>query len=150
MRGLGPLILRLAVGVVFFAHGLPKLVPVWGHSPRQAAMLLELAGVASAYPLSVGLGIVELLAGLLLIAGAFTVWVTLLLGTTTAVMAWVLHVSNGFYLNWPLEPSVGHGYEFDLLLVSGLACLMLTGPGLLSYDARRAKERAWTSPTKSS
>ena len=52
MRGLGLLVLRVAIGVVSVMDGLPKLVPIWGNGPAQA--LLESAGVASAYPATVG------------------------------------------------------------------------------------------------
>ena len=43
MRGLGLLVLRFAIGIVFVVHGLPKLVPVWETGPAQASALLEAA-----------------------------------------------------------------------------------------------------------
>ena len=141
MRGLGLLVLRFAVSIVFVAHGLPKLVPIWESGPAQAAALLAAAGVSSSYPVAVGTGIVEVFAGALLMVGAYTPWVAVLLTVTTIASSWILHLSNGFFLNWSLEPSVGHGVEFEFLQVSTLVCLMLTGPGVLSYDTRRARER---------
>ena len=33
----------------------------------------------------------------------------------------------------------GHGYEFNLALIGALVALMLTGPGALSLDGRRAR-----------
>ena len=58
---------------------------------------------------------------------------------TTAVTSWKLHLANGLFLNWSLEPGVGHGYEFDLLMIGALLCLMTTGAGSLSFD--RARQR---------
>ena len=141
MRGLGLVILRLSVGVVFIAHGLPKLVPVWGRSPAEAAAILDMAGVASGPWVAAGTGLTELLAGALVVAGAYTVWASFLLALTTAAGVWLLNVSNGFFLNWSLEPGIGHGYEFGFLQLSALACLALAGPGAWSYDARRTRER---------
>lgn len=141
MRGLGPLILRLALGVLFIAHGLPKLVPVWGSRPADTAALLEAAGVWAFYPVTVGIGLAELLAGTLLVVGAYTVLGAMLLAATTAASSWMLHLSNGFFLNWSLETGVGHGYEFDFLQLAALVCLMFSGPGALAFDARRSRAK---------
>ncbi len=141
MRGLGLLVLRFAIGIVFVVHGLPKLVPVWETGPAQASALLEAAGVASAYPVTVGTGIVEVVAGSLLILGAYTSWVSVLLTATIALTSWVVNVPNGF-LHWTSGSGVGHHAEFEFLQVAALVCLMLTGPGVLSYDTRRARVRA--------
>lgn len=141
MRGLGLLVLRFAIGIVFVAHGLPKLVPVWETGPVQASALLEVAGVSSAYPVTVGTGIVEVVAGTLLMVGAYTSWVAVLLTVTTAVTSWILNAPNGF-LNWTSEAGISHHVEFEFLQVAVLVCLMLTGPGVLSYDRRRARARA--------
>ena len=139
MQGFGLLSLRLVVGLTFIAHGLPKLFAVWGTGPRATAALFDSVGLTPAYPLAIGTGIVEVLAGALLVAGAYTVWVTLLLIATTATIAWKSHAPHGFFLNWSLEPGVGHGYEFALVLVSALVCLMLMGPSLFSIDRRRVR-----------
>jgi putative oxidoreductase len=141
MRGLGLLILRFAVATVFIAHGLPKVVPVWGGSPAAYAILLETEGLGSAYLVAVATGIVEVLGGVLLMAGGYTVWTSIVLAVTTATVTWALYLPHGFFLNWSLEPGVGHGYEFDLLRVSTLICLMLTGSGSLSFDGYRAREK---------
>jgi uncharacterized membrane protein YphA (DoxX/SURF4 family) len=141
MRGLGLLVLRFAIGIVFVIHGLPRLVPVWETGPVQASALLEAAGVSSAYPVSVATGIVEVVAGFLLILGAYTSWVSVLLTATTALTSWVLNVPNGF-LNWTSGSGVADHVEFEFLQVATLVCLMLTGPGVLSYDTRRARMRA--------
>ena len=147
MRGLGLLVLRFAIGSVFVAHGLPKLVPVWETGPAQASALLEAAGVSSAYPVTVGMGIVEVVAGTLLVVGAYTSWVAVLLTVTTAATGWILSVPHGF-LNWTSQSGGGHHVELEFLQVAALVCLMLTGPGALSYDTRRTRERAWRKSQK--
>ena len=135
----GLTLLRWAVGAVFVAHGLPKLIPIWGSSPATTVTLFESMGLNAAYPLTLAVGSVELLCGMALIAGAYTPLVTLILAADTVVSTWQVHLANGFFLNWTLEPGVGHGYEYHLLLLAALACLMLTGPGAASVDVSRAR-----------
>ena len=142
MQGFGLLALRLVLGLTFVLRGLPKLVPVWGASPRETAALFETAGVTSAYPVVVGTGLVELLAGVLLLAGAYTFWTSILLVATTCAVGWKLHLPHGFFINWTMTPGVGHGYEQTFLLVGALVCLMFAGPGLFSVDRRRARTAA--------
>ena len=142
MQGLGLLSLRCVVALVSIAHGLPKLVPVWGGSPRETAAIFEAAGLSPAFALAVGTGIVEMLGGGLLALGAYTLWAGMLLVATNVAVGWKLHLPNGFFMNWSLEPGVGHGYEFVLVLVVAIACLMLAGPGILSIDRRRARAKS--------
>ena len=135
----GLTLLRLAVGAVFAAHGLPKLIPIWGRSPATTVALFESVNLTPAYPLTLAAGGVELLCGAVLIAGAYTPWVTLVLAADTAVTVWKIHLANGFFLNWTLEPGVGHGYEYHLLLIAALVYLLFGGPGPASVDAGRAR-----------
>ena len=148
MRGLGLLILRLVVGVGFVAHGVPKLFSSWGPSPRETTALLENAGVASAYLVTMAMGVVETLGGTLLLVGGYTVWAALLLTVTTAAVGGVLYFPNGYFLNWSLDGSTQHGYELHVLRVGALACLMLAGPGGLSFDALREKQNGLKRKTK--
>jgi uncharacterized membrane protein YphA (DoxX/SURF4 family) len=48
----------------------------------------------------------------------------------------------GFFLNWRLDPTRGHGMEFSLLLIGGLACLCVTGAGRWSIDGVRSRSAA--------
>ena len=140
MRGLGPSLLRLAVGTVFVAHGLVKLLPVPGGGVRETAALFESLAFQVPYAVVMTLGWVEVAGGVALVLGAYTGWVAFALLLTTAVTSWKLHLPHGLFLNWSLEPGVQHGYEFDLLLIGALLSLMATGAGSLSVD--RARQRA--------
>ena len=137
MLGLGLLTLRLIVGFGFIAHGLPKLVPVWDGSPSATAVPLASAGLGWPYLVTVGAGLAETLGGLLLVAGAYTPWAALVLAAPTAAIGAVLYLPHGYFLNWSLDPETNHGYEFHLLRIATLVCLMMAGPGTIAYDARR-------------
>jgi putative oxidoreductase len=83
----------------------------------------------------------ELVGGLLLLIGTFTVLVATLLGIEMVVAIWKVHFVHGFFLNWALRPGVDHGYEFNLVLIAALVCLIFTGPGVVSVDSYRARFR---------
>lgn len=140
MGSYGPVVIRLALGVVFAAHGAQKLLGAWGGGgPSGTAAFFAQLGLTPAYPLALLVGLVELVGGVLLVAGAFTIVVTSLLAVTMVVAVWKVHFVNGFFLNWTIAPGVGHGYEFNLVLLAGLVSLALTGPGPLSIDWRRSR-----------
>ena len=140
MQAFGPAVLRLAVGVVFLAHGAQKLFGLWGGSgPSGTAAFFQQLGLSPAYLLALFVGLVEFVGGLLLIAGAFTLVVTILLTLDMLVAVWKVHLGSGFFLNWTNAPGLGHGYEFNLVLIASLVALMLTGPGTLSVDSRRLR-----------
>jgi putative oxidoreductase len=140
MQRFGPAVLRLAVGSVFIAHGAQKLFGVWGGvGLAGTAALLTQLDLTPAYPLAILLGLVELGGGIMLLFGALTLLGALALSVSMGAALWKVHLVNGSFLNWNLVPGQGHGYEFNLLLIGALVSLMLTGPGALSIDGRRAR-----------
>jgi putative oxidoreductase len=140
MQPYGPAVLRLAPGAVFVAHGAQKLFGVWGGGglAGTAAFFGQL-GLTPAYPLAILVGLVEFVGGLMLIAGALTLFAALALALNMVVAIWKVHLVNGFFLNWNMVAGQGHGFEFNLTLIGALVSLMLTGPGALSVDGRRAR-----------
>lgn len=139
----GPAVLRLAVAAIFIAHGAQKLFGVWGGGGLDgtAAFFTQL-GLQPAYPLAVAIAVIEFVGGLLLVLGVYTTITAFLLAADMAVAIWKVHLAGGFFLNWNLVPAQPHGYEFNLLLLAALVCLMLAGPGAFSIDARRASHAA--------
>jgi putative oxidoreductase len=140
MQAYGPTVLRVTLGVVFVAHGAQKLFGVWGGGgPAGTAAFFQQLGLSPAYLLALFVGLVEFIGGLCLVGGAYTLVSAAVLLADMLVAVWKVHLANGFFLNWTMTPGVGHGYEFNLVIVGGLICLILTGPGALSVDARRAQ-----------
>lgn len=131
----GPAVLRLALSVVFVAHGAQKLFGVWGGGGLSGTTaFFEGLGLQPAYPLAIVAGVVEFGGGLLLLCGAFTSIASILLAIQMAVAIWTVHLPNGFFLP--------NGFEFNVTLIAALVSLILTGPGALSIDARRASRAA--------
>ena len=135
LKPAGPAVLRVMIGFVFIGAGLQKLLGIWGGTGISGTTaLFQAIHLSPAYPLAVFVTGLELVGGLMLIAGAFTIWTAALLIVEMVVAIWKVHFVHGFFLNWTLRPGVGHGYEFNLVLIAALICLIFTGPGVLSVD----------------
>lgn len=136
----GPTVLRLVVGATFVAHGAQKLFGVWGGAGLAAtAASFDSIGLSPGYPLAVAVGLTETLGGVLLMAGALTLFgaaaliVTMLGGNLERAQPQrVLHERA-------MTPGKGHGIEFNVVLIGALVCLMFTGPGALSFEHRRER-----------
>jgi putative oxidoreductase len=132
---IGPLILRVGAGAVFVGAGLQKLLGIGGGTgiAGTAALFRALHFVAP-FPLAIFITSLELVGGLLLIFGGLTEVVATLFVAEMIVAIWKVHFVNGFFINWTSRPGVGHGYEFNAMLICALGSLILTGPGALSLD----------------
>jgi putative oxidoreductase len=140
MRPYGPTALRLSVGAVFVAHGLQKLLGMWGGPGFAGTVhMVQGLGFGYAYPLAILLVLIELAGGGLLFIGWGTLWVSLALLVEMGIAVWKVHYRNGFFINWALTPGKGHGFEFNLVLIGALLCLILTGPGALSVDEQKSR-----------
>jgi len=143
MRPYGPTALRLSVGAVFVAHGLQKLLGMWGGPGISGTVhMVQGLGFGYAYPLAILLILTELAGGGLLFIGWGTLWVSIALLVDMGIAVWKVHYHNGFFINWALTPGKGHGFEFNLVLIGALLCLILTGPGALSIDEHKSQSSA--------
>jgi putative oxidoreductase len=118
---IGFLALRVALGIIFIYHGVPKV--------RESA---ETAKAMNASPGLVALlGSCEILGGIAVIAGFLTQVAAIGLGLLMLgaigmkIAAW--HVRF-----WAMDKT---GWEFDFILLAAAACLALIGAGAWSIDA---------------
>jgi putative oxidoreductase len=140
MDHFGPTVLRLMVGATFVAHGAQKLFGIWGGGGLAGtAASFDSLGLSPGHPLAVAVGLTETLGGVLLMAGALTLFAAGALIITMIGAIWNVHLANGFFINWAITPGKGHGIEYNLVLIAALVCLMFAGPGALSLDHRRAR-----------
>jgi putative oxidoreductase len=143
MDGYGPAVLRLMVGITFIAHGAQHLFGIWGGAGLAGtAASFDSIGLSPGLPLAVAVGVIEFGGGLLLLAGALTPYVSVALIVVMLGAMWKVHLANGFFINWAMTPGVGHGVEYNLMLVAALLCLTLGGPGAFSIDHRRERSAA--------
>jgi putative oxidoreductase len=130
---LGLAILRVVVGVIFVAHGAPKL---FGGMEGTAGFFGSL-GIPLPLVAAWGVALLEFLGGIALIGGLLVTPVSLLLGIHMFVGIVLVHAQNGFYV---IGPGSG-GIEFNLLLIASLLMLVFGGPGIAAIDSRRAGDR---------
>lgn len=125
------LVLRVGLGVMFFAHGLLK---VWVFTLAGTVGFFESVGLPGwlAYPVTYA----EIGAGILLVAGLATRWVTLAMLPILAG-ALLVHWSNG----WVFSNANG-GWEYPAFLLLASTALVLLGDGALALGGRGGPRRA--------
>jgi len=141
-------ILRLVLGVIFFAHGAQKMLGWFGgygftgtmgfftgvlHIPAPFAFL------AIAAEFFGGLG---LIVGLLARVASFGILCNMIVAVA------MVHVRFGFFMNWT-GLQKGEGYEYHLLVLAVTALLMIRGAGAASVDgllSSRANDRIKARP----
>jgi putative oxidoreductase len=131
-RGLNPdlglAILRVVVGVVFIAHGAPKL---FGGAEMTADFFLQI-GIPLPLLAAWVVALLEFFGGIVLILGFLVTPVALLLSLQMLLGIILVHAPNGWYV----VGSGQGGVEFNVLLLAALLALVFAGPGLASIDAR--------------
>jgi putative oxidoreductase len=127
------LVLRVVLGIVFIAHGVPKLTGFSGTMNFFTTQLGIPAVFAFLAIMAEGLGGFGLVAGLLTRVAAFGIAVNM------AVAVYLLHWQHGFFMNW-FGNQKGEGYEYHLLVIALAAALMIRGGGKWSIDGVIAKK----------
>jgi len=127
-QDLGLLLLRLALGVIFVAHGGQKLFG-WFGGPGPAATVHEFhAGLGIPVPLAYLAMFTEFFGGLALIAGLLARLASIGIGFTMVVAVLTVHLKNGFFLG-SAKTGAGPGFEYNLALFAMALAVALVGPG---------------------
>jgi putative oxidoreductase len=129
----GTAILRVVLGIVFFAHGAQKVFGWFGGSGFSGTMSF-FTGTLHIPVLFAFLAIAaEFLGGLGLVLGLFTRIAAFGIAVTTAVAIALVSSRFGFFMNW-FGTQRGEGYEYHLLVLAMTAFLMIRGGGAFSVD----------------
>ncbi len=120
------LIVRLALGAIFFAHGAQKLLGWFGgHGPEGFVGEMAKMGIPAVFAwLAI---IAEFFGGLGLIAGVLARLSALGIIATMVVAVVKVHFANGF-LNSP----AGAGFEYNTLIIAAALLIVIVGPGRFS------------------
>lgn len=132
----GVLLLRVAVGGTFFAHGMQIVTGMWGGpGVAEFARTLEGFGYQQAPVLAWVAGLTALVGGGLVVLGLLTpISAAGLLALMINSVA--LKVGNGFFV---ASPAGANAVELDVVLGLAAAALVLTGAGRIALD----KGRTW-------
>lgn len=132
-RAWGTTLLRVAVGIVFTAHGLQKLLQF---GPAGLAGFFASVGIPLAEFNAYFIIALELLGGVAMIAGAGTRVLGALFAAVMVVAFATVHGAHGFYLP--------DGYEFVMLVFAASVALVLQGAGAFAVDNVLAGRRLRT------
>lgn len=124
VRDLGLLIARVALGVVFVAHGWQKVhdIGVAGVSANFRGMGVPLPDIAGPF-----VAYLELIGGILLIIGLLTPLAGVLLAIDMGVAAYLAHIPQGLLVDQG-------GWELVGALGAGALALAAAGAGRISVD----------------
>ncbi|MBV4488361.1 DoxX family protein [Pseudomonas sp. SWRI153] len=126
--GYGLTVLRIAVGVIFAAHGAQKLFGLFGgYGLAGTAQWMESIGLTPGYLMASLAGGTEFFAGLALIIGLLVRPAALGLAFLSLVAIFSVHIGNGLFM-------ANNGYEFALALLAGSIAVLIEGAGKLSAD----------------
>lgn len=125
-------ILRLVLGIVFFAHGAQKMLGWFGGYGFHGTMGFfthngipaPLAFLAISAEFFGGLG---LIVGLLSRIAAFGIICNMIVAILT------VHLPNGLFMNWTGQQK-GEGFEYHLLAIAIGLAILIKGAGALSID----------------
>jgi len=126
-------ILRVALGVVFFAHGAQKMLGWFGGYGFSGTMGFFTGAMHIPAPLAFLAIAAEFFGGIGLILGfltriaAFGITVNMLVAIAT------VHSAFGFFMNWS-GTQKGEGFEYHLLTLAVTSFLMIRGAGAFSVD----------------
>ena len=136
-------ILRLVLGLVFFAHGAQKLLGWFGGFGFSGTMGFLTGPMHIPATLAFLAIAAEFFGGLGLILGFLTRIAALGITVNMLVAIATVHGPFGFFMNWT-GAQKGEGFEYHLLVLAITAFLMIRGAGAFSID----RAIAMASPTR--
>ncbi len=128
------LVVRVALGVIFFAHGAQKVLGWFGGNGLRATIAAFGKGLGIPPAAAVIAAFIEFLGGLALVVGFLARPAALGLIVVMLVAVSKVHAQHGFFLNWNLTPGKGHGWEFNFALIAMALAIVIGGAGMLSVD----------------
>jgi len=127
------LVLRLVLGIVFFAHGSQKMLGLFGGYGFSGTMGFFTGQMHVPAPLAALVIIAEFPGCLALIIGFLTRVVAFGLACDMLGAIVLVHWPNGFFMNW-FGKQAGEGIEFFLLVIAICVALVIAGAGKWSVD----------------
>jgi putative oxidoreductase len=129
----GTAILRLVLGVVFFAHGAQKLLGWFGGYGFSGTMGFFTGMLHIPAPFAFLAIAAEFFGGLGLILGFLTRIAAFGIAVNMVVAIATVHSAFGFFMNWSGSQK-GEGFEYHVLVLAMTAFLMMRGAGAFSID----------------
>ena len=126
-------LLRLALGIVFFAHGAQKVLGWFGGYGFSATMGFFTNMMHIPAPFAFLAICAEFLGGIGLIVGALGRIAAFGIACNMMVAILMVHSHFGLFMNWTGQQK-GEGFEYHLLVLAITVALMARGSGAFSVD----------------
>jgi len=126
-------IVRIILGVVFFAHGAQKALGWFGGAGLQNTLRVFREQLQIPTPLALLSVAAEFLGGLGLMVGLLSRIAALGIAVVMVVALITVHGRFGFFMNWYGEKK-GHGIEYHVLVLALALAVMIRGSGAFSLD----------------
>jgi len=126
-------VLRLVLGVVFFAHGAQKMLGWFGGYGFSGTMGFFTHQMGIPAPLAFLAIAAEFFGGLGLILGFLTRVAAFGIAIEMLVAILMVHHRFGLFMNWAGDQK-GEGFEYHLLVLAISFAIMLLGAGAFSVD----------------
>jgi putative oxidoreductase len=126
-------VLRVVLGIVFFAHGAQKMLGWFGGFGFSGTMEFFTGVMHIPAPFAFLAIMAEFFGGIGLILGFLTRIAAFGIGVNMLVAIAKVHHSFGFFMNWT-GTKKGEGFEFHLLVLAIVAFLIIRGAGAFSVD----------------
>ena len=125
--------IRIVLGVVFFAHGSQKLLGWFGGPGLKETMNAMNEHLGLPIPLALLAVATEFFGGLGLIVGLLSRVAAIGIAVIMLAAIVIVHGRYGLFLNW-FGDRKGHGYEYHLLAIALAAAIVVKGSGAASLD----------------
>jgi len=126
-------LLRLVLGVIFFAHGSQKMLGWFGGYGFKGTMAFFTQTMHIPAFFAFLAITAEFFGGIGLILGLLTRVAAFGIACNMLVAIFMVHLPNGFFMNWTGQQK-GEGFEYHLLALAITAALMIRGAGAFSLD----------------
>jgi putative oxidoreductase len=126
-------IVRIVLGVVFFAHGAQKALGWFGGQGLQSTLRVFREQLGIPAPLAILAVAAEFLGGLGLLVGLLSRIAALGIAAVMLVALLTVHWKFGFFMNWYGEQR-GNGIEYHVLVLVLALVVMIKGGGPSSLD----------------
>ena len=131
-------ILRVLLGVVFFAHGAQKALGWFGGFGFTGTMGFFTQKLNIPAPFAALAIAAEFLGGLGLLVGLLSRIAAFGIACNMIVAVYMVHRHFGFFANW-YGTQKGEGFEFHILAVAIALAIMIKGAGAISLDRTLSK-----------
>jgi len=126
-------LLRVTLGVVFFAHGAQKALGWFGGPGLNGTIGMMTHGLGIPLVFAICAILAEFLGGIGLILGLLGRVAAFAIAIDMAVAIALVHLRNGFFMNWT-GTHHGEGFEYHLLAIAIAVVITVRGSGAWSLD----------------